>query len=158
MSSPPEPPVTADRSGTPAEETILEWRVHLAAREPGRAALVWLIVAAAGCWAVFLFQHLVPGLITVLLLTGAAGEYLLPVTYRLTTVAAEARNPLMWRRMAWSDVRRIYATGDTVKLSPLKYGGRREAFRGVLLRCADNQPAVLEAIRGRCPDLPLPEA
>ena len=156
--SPPESPVTADRSGAPTEETLLEWRIHLAAREPGRAALVWLIVAAAGGWAVFLFQHVVPGLITALLLTGAAGEYLLPVTYRLTTAAAEARNPLMWRRIAWSDVRRVHATGNAVKLSPLKYGGRREAFRGVLLRCPENRPAVLDAIRSRCPDLPLPEA
>lgn len=154
----PELPVTASRSGTAAEETILEWRVHLAAREPGRAALVWLIVVAAGGWAVFLFHHIVPGLITILLLTGAAGEYLLPVTYRLTTVAAEARSPLMWRRVAWADVRRVYASEDSVKLSPLKYGGRRETFRGVLLRCAGNRAAVLAAIRRCCPELPHPEA
>ena len=126
---------------------MLEWRVHLARRQPGRAVLAVLVALAAAAWAGLLFQSLAAAVVTFAVLVGAVGDFLFPLTFRLSREGAEARGPFSWRRILWADVKRVYAGEGEVKLSPLEHGGRREAFRGVLLRCADNQEAVLAAVR-----------
>ncbi len=148
----PSAPHHSNTGSSAAQDALLEWRVHLAAREPRRAALLIAVVASASMGSAFLFRHPLPGAAALLLLLGATGEYLFPITYRLTTVGAEMRNLFAWRRIAWADVRRIYRSGDEVKLSPLRHGGRREAFRGVHLRCEGRQERVLEVVRRCCPD------
>ena len=129
----------------------LEWRVHLARRQPGRAVVACGVALGASAWAFYLFQSAVPAVITLALLIAAMGEFLFPIAYRLSLSGAEARGPFGWRRMAWGEVMRVYVGNDEIKLSPLKHGGPREAFRGVLLRCeagtAADQETVLAAVR-----------
>lgn len=134
----------ADVEGAPETR---EWTVHLAARRPGRALLLALAIALAGAWALFVFGHLLAPLATTGLLVGAVSEFLFPVRYRLTPEFAEARGPLYWRRIAWADVRRVYIGEGEIKLSPLKHGGPREAFRGVVLRLEGPSEPIQEAIR-----------
>jgi hypothetical protein len=124
----------------------LTWRVHLARRQPGRAAVAVAAALAAGAWGYLLLGGLLPALAGTGLLLAAVAEFLLPVQYRLTPEGAEARNLLLWRRIAWPEVQRVYTGAETIKLSPLPSGGRREAFRGVLLRLDGNGDAVLAAI------------
>lgn len=131
--------------GADAPET-LEWRVHLAARQPGRAVLAVALAVVVGAWALYLFGSPGTAVAATGLLIGAIGEFLFPVTYRLTPEGAEARNPFYWRKIAWGEVRRVYSGPEAVKLSPLPYGGPREAFRGVVLRCEENREAVLAAV------------
>jgi hypothetical protein len=126
---------------------VLEWRVHLARRQPARAvaALAIIFGAAVGTQAAFGWLSL--SLATAALLFAAAGEFLFPITYRLTADGVEARNPFAWRRIAWKEVKRVYAGNEEIKLSPFAERDRREPFRGVLLRCEGNRAAVLEAIQ-----------
>lgn len=129
----------------PTPET--EWTVHLAARQPGRAALVVGAILAAGIWAAYVFRHPVGFLMAAGLLAGAVSDFLFPVRYRLTAEHAEARGPLTWRRIEWQEVKRVYVGKEEIKLSPLKHGGPREAFRGVVLRVNGDVEPVLAAIR-----------
>jgi hypothetical protein len=100
----------------------------------------------SGVVAFQLFENPLPAVVAPLLILASASEFLFPIEYRLSARGAEARNLFGWRRIAWKDVRRVYRFSDEIKLSPLKYGGPREAFRGVILRCDGNQQAVLAAI------------
>jgi hypothetical protein len=141
MNSPTPPsPHPVETAAVPA---ALEWRVHLARRQPVRALAAAACILLAGLGALLLFQSLLSALLSAGLLFTATSEFLLPMTYRLTADAAEARGPLTWRRIRWGDVKRVYASPGEVKLSPLAHGGPREAFRGVLLRCDENQAAVV---------------
>jgi len=124
----------------------LQWRVHLARREPARALAVSALILVAALAALLLFHSLLSALLSAGLLLAATGEFLLPVTYRLTPEGAEARGLFAWRKIAWSDVKRVYSGRGEVKLSPLAHGGPREGFRGVLLRCEGNQSAVYAAV------------
>jgi hypothetical protein len=125
----------------------LEWRVHLARRQPARAVAAAGIALAAGIWAFALFHSFSLAIAAAGLLVAAVGEFLFPISYRLTPEAAEARNLVCWRRLAWADVRRIDLGDEGIKLSPLRCGGRGEAFRGVLLRCDANRELVLAAVQ-----------
>lgn len=126
----------------------LQWRVHLARREPARALFVITLILVAGFAALLLFRSVLSALLTAGLLLAATGEFLLPVTYRLTPEGAEARSLFTWRKIAWSDVKRVYIGRGEVKLSPLAHGGPREAFRGVVLRCGEHRSAVHAAVEG----------
>lgn len=132
---------------TPRDELPAEWTVHLAARSPARALGVALVIGLAAGWAAFLFGNAVAFLATAALLIGAASEFLFPVRYRLTPGFAEARGPLHWRRIAWGEVKRVYVGNGEIKLSPLKHGGPREAFRGVVLRFEGDPDGLRAAIR-----------
>jgi hypothetical protein len=113
----------------------MEWRIWLARRQPARAVAVIGVLLAVGAWAYLLFHHPLPVLAAAFLLLGAVGEFLLPITYRLSPLGAEARNLLCWRWIDWAEVKRVTIGPAEVKLSPLAHAGSREAFRGVLLRC-----------------------
>jgi hypothetical protein len=128
------------------ERADLTWRVHLARRQPGRAAAAIAAALAAGAWAYVLFGSPLPALAAAGLLVASVGEFLFPIVYRLTPEGAEARNLFAWRKIAWREVRRVYTGEDAIKLSPLAHGGPREAFRGVLLRCEENRDAILAAV------------
>lgn len=130
----------------PASEE-LTWTVHLAARQPGRAVLVAAVILLTGAWAGYTFQSPIGFLMGAGLLTAAVSEFLLPVRYRLTAEYAEARGPLYWRRLEWAEVKRVYVGKQEIKLSPLRHGGPREAFRGVVLRTQDDPEPVLRAVR-----------
>jgi hypothetical protein len=125
----------------------MEWRVHLARRRPGRAVLVLALALAVGALALFLFRHVASALLAVGLLVAAVGEFLFPLAHRLTREGAEVRGPFYWRRIAWTEVKRVHVGEEEVKLSPLAHGGPREAFRGVVLRCEGNRDEVLAAVR-----------
>jgi hypothetical protein len=107
-------------------------------------------ILLAGGAALLLFHSLLSALLAAGLLLAATSEFILPVTYRLTPQGAEARSFFTWRKIEWSEVKRVYSGRDEVKLSPLKHGGPREAFRGVLLRCEGNQGTVQAAVEGYC--------
>jgi len=124
----------------------LEWQVHLARHYPVRAGGAVAVAVAAAAAAYVSLNSMGFAVAAGGLILAAAGEFLFPTHYRLTPEWAEAKNPFGWRRIAWKEVKRVYAGKEEIKLSPLAQAGRREAFRGVLLRCEGNQPAVLEAI------------
>jgi hypothetical protein len=144
--------VETERSGSAEGEThlaaeSLEWTVHLAAQHPHRAVIVGAAGLAVGTLAHLLFQNPVMTLFSVAVLVAATAEFLFPIRYRLDEKGAELRNLHNWRRIAWEEVKKVYTGEREIKLSPLEHGGRREAFRGVLLHCPDNRDEVLAFVR-----------
>ena len=128
------------------EETILAWRVHLARRAPGRAGVALLAVLGA-----LTLIHLAWGapLLVVaagLALLGAVGEYLFPIYYRVTSQGVYARNLWTVRRLTWPRVRRCYRDAQGLKLSPLRFPSRLEAFRGIYLWFEENETEVRAAV------------
>jgi hypothetical protein len=135
----------------PTAEEGLEWRVHLAAQAPGRRAVVLVVIGLASGLAGWLWGSPLPALGVGFALLNAVAEFLFPVHYHLTKDKAEMRCFLSRRVIAWSDVQRVYRLRDGVKLSPLERPGRREAFRGLFLRFAGNEDAVMawvSSVRG----------
>lgn len=136
-----------------AHPTPTTWTLHLAARQPKRAALAIGIILVT-LWAV---NGLIPVdwgtsgriiflLMTALLLVGSIAEFLLPVTYTLDDEGAHARLPGSHRVLPWSRVRRVYLRPHGIKLSPLTTRSWAESYRGVVLR-ADDRDALLETVR-----------
>lgn len=125
---------------------MVEWRVHLARRQPGKAALVVVLALASAVLCYTLFRNLLFAAFTLTALVGATAEFLFPIRYRLDAEAAEMRNLHNWRRISWAEVRKAYLLEDGIKLSPLAVATRLEAFRGVFLRFGEGESSR-EALR-----------
>jgi hypothetical protein len=142
---------------TPQAECLLAWRVHLLRREPHRlpGLLCVFFIAAVCVW--LLFERPLPVLAALLLLIGATGEFLFPVTYRITEEGVYANTPTGRLALRWKETRRCLRHPFGVTLSPLPIPSRLDAFRGVTLRFAlEGEPgdreSVLAAIARCMPD------
>jgi hypothetical protein len=142
----------------PSSPLDLHWRVHLLRRDPQRLPVVVMIVGiGAGCvW--LMFGALLPVLAASLLLIGSAGEYLLPITYRLTPTEAGQESAGTHMALAWKDTRRCRLSKNAILITSLPAPSRLDAFRGILLRFAEaGQPgdraSVLAALAHYAPHL-----
>lgn len=136
-----------------AQPEVTQWTVHLAARRPGHAVVV-VVVILLGLFAVSGLvlprwglegKLLLLALAAVLLLSMVA-EFLFPIHYTLDAGGAHARLLGNDRHLAWTRVRRVYLRPDGIKLSPLVGRDWVESYRGVLLRTRE-PAAVLEVVR-----------
>lgn len=133
-------------AGKAREEMV--WTVHLLTLQPRQAA-VTLFVCAALIGAAARIGP-VPWLptATAFALLGALGEFLLPVTYSITSEGASAARWLHQERITWDQARSIYLARDGIKLSPLGRAHRLEPFRGVFLRLTpETQAGAIELVR-----------
>jgi hypothetical protein len=129
---------------------VIEWQVHLARAQPGKALAVAGAILAAAALCLSLFHNGLFALFTAAALLGATAEFLFPIRYRLTEEAAEMRNLHNWRRITWDEVKKAYLLDEGIKLSPLGVRTRVEPFRGVLLRFgpgAGERETLLAAVR-----------
>jgi len=129
------------------------WTIHLAARRPGRAVLLLIIIGLAlfGVAALLPAAWTLPGrlmllALSALLLIGSIAEFLLPVTYTLDGDGAHARHLGSHRVLPWHRVRRVYLRPDGIHLSPLSTRSWAASYRGVTLRTPDRD-AVLAQVR-----------
>ena len=127
-------------------EVILRWQVHLARAQPQKLAVVIGAAVVTAAAAFFWFGNPIPVIVIAFAFVGALSDFLLPVTYELTSTHASAFTRLGKRTMAWKDVRKCYLDDSGVKLSPLARRSRLEAYRGVYLRFGDRREEVLEAV------------
>ena len=132
--------------------TVLEWRVHLARRQPRRAAIVAVAIVATVVICHLAFQQPLFALVAGLLVALSAADFLLPIRYCITDDGIEMRSGLSLRRMAWSQVRACYRDAWGVKVSPLARRSRLEAFRGIYLWFGDgNAESVVHAVASHRP-------
>jgi len=123
----------------------VEWRVHLARKEPRGLILVGVVAALSGLLGLLkgvTFAVLGP----VLVLLWVA-DYLFPITYRLTEEGVEVRQFLPRSFMPWGRVKRCVRVKEGLFLSPFPRPSRLEAYRGVLLR--DVPPEAEAFVRER---------
>jgi hypothetical protein len=142
---------------TPAEASeavLLEWTVHLLRREPGRVVVVISATLFTALVGFLLFHSLLFTLAGVFMIFSSTIEYLFPIRYKLTESRAFASYGASRFEIPWSGVHRLLDAPTAVKLSPLKQASRLDAYRGVLLRFAEegepgNREEVLRIIEGR---------
>jgi hypothetical protein len=125
-------------AATNGDGVLLEWTVHLLQRDPRRAWGIAATAFLAASGGVIFFQSAVFAAAGGLLILSSAAEFLLPIRYRLTSRGAACSYGLTRYEISWRDVRRLIPTADGVKLSPLFLASRLDAFRGVLLRFAED--------------------
>ena len=135
-------------AAAPHDETvILSWRLHLMRQHPERLPVVLgagLFVTTVAC---LLFHNLLFIMAALLMLGSATGDYLLPISYRLTEQAAYCRYGANQFTLEWAKVRRALLYADGVRLTPLPTASRLDAFRGVYLRFApDGQPGDRDSV------------
>lgn len=163
------PPSAARSPGIPTrtpdlqradEAPVLSWRVHLVRQEPRRlpALLAVLFVGVVCIWTIF--GRPLPAMAAALLIIGAIGDFLFPVSYRITTRGVYADAPTSRMSLRWKEVRRCLPDPRGIVVSPLAVASRLDAFRGVTLRFAPHgspgdRDSVLAAIAACAPDLDL---
>ena len=138
------PPADADALDTP----VLTWTVHLLRGQTSRLPRIGLCVLLVLLGGGLLFHNVLPALASAAALLLSLSEFLFPIRFTLTRRCAQARQgPVVWE-IGWRDVAHAYLAPDGVKLSPLpRPGSRLEPMRGVLLRFAGNEEAVMAAVR-----------
>ena len=127
---------------------MLTWTVHLLRGQAKRLPWIGLCAAAAALSGLFFFHNILLALLPAAALLLSVSEFLFPIRYSLTQRGVQARQgPMVWE-MAWRDVRHAYLAPDGIKLSPLATpNSRLEPLRGVFLRFAGNDEAVIAAVR-----------
>ncbi len=135
-------------------EILLEWRVHLARHHPRKAFFTLLLILASGTLSALALGHFLLGGLTALVLLGFLLDFFLPVTYRLDQKGASARHWWVIGRISWRQVQRRCLVEGGIYLSPYKKPIWLEAYRGLLLRCTEEQrPQLMEIIKQCTPHL-----
>lgn len=132
-------------SSTSEEETFV-WTVHLARENPAKLVVcvaATVLTSAAAFYAV----GPVAAIAVAAVMIASVGEFVFPVTYRITTRGAECRMLLKTSTIRWPNVKRCYIDDLGIKLSPLDRRSRIEAFRGVYLRFSDNRTQVTDVVK-----------
>lgn len=140
------------REGRPPEggATLLAWRVHPARERPVAAALAGLFIVGVAVLIQAAWRS--PGLtaLAVLLVGGAAGEFLLPTRYRLTPEGAERWSWLGMRQaVGWEQVAAVYRFPDGLKLSTQARPGLLEPHRGLFLRWGEQAAEAMAVVAQR---------
>lgn len=120
-------------SETEAKPESLEWRIFLLGSEPRRGVLA-LVVSAITLWFVHDFAHSawITGFAAFILLASLS-NFLLPTRYRLDETHVLIRNPLYWRKRAWTEFRAMSHRDDRVNLRTLPHESRLDHYRGMLI-------------------------
>ena len=130
----------------PEDDWRLQWTVHLARRQAAKAIAALAIVGVAGVCAGVGFRGWWAGVLAGVLLVAAISDFMFPLRYVMDGEGVWARGLVMRRRIAWSRVRRAARDNMGVKLSPLAWPSRLEAYRGIYLWFSDNADEVMEFI------------
>ncbi|MBS1715104.1 MAG: hypothetical protein JST30_12290 [Armatimonadetes bacterium] len=125
----------------------LVWSVRLWERAPQKRWVAIVAMVVAGAAGTVLLHHLLFGLVGVLVVLVSTGELFFPAKYTLDANEARQRIGITVTAIRWTDVKRLIPQQDGVRLSPFEKPDRLDAFRGVFLRYASNEDAVLGKIR-----------
>jgi hypothetical protein len=163
---PPEDPAVGVSAS--AAEPALEWEHH-PWREHSRATLAGSVLITALLVLIAAFPDAVgvpPLALAVLLLMagGSLGPAWWPSRFRVDGSGVAARQPFVWRKMPWSEVRRativpgrpggwlgLGRVPEALFVSPLPRPGRLDAFRGMHLDLPSGagRDALVVALRHR---------
>jgi hypothetical protein len=125
----------------------LVWTVHLAKHEPAKFLVTMLACLGAAFTGYFFFRNPFPVMITLAAMLAALADFLLPVTYRVGPLGASSTSLVFRKTIRWEEVKACYLDACGVKLSPMGYPTRREAFHGVYLRFDGNRDMVIQAVK-----------
>lgn len=131
-----------------AAQPLMEWTVHMARKQPLKAAATIVIIAftiAAG----WVWVHPLIAFLMGLFLLNAVGDFLFPIRYKVTEEGIEVSSFLRDKKVRWEQIRRLNVFHDSVFLSPYPKPSRLDNLRGVRLYW-DNGPEGLKRLIQIC--------
>ena len=145
-----DPPVDAPSSDE------LTWRCHPARRQPGKAALV--LVVLAGLFVLLaLYTTSIPfALVLTLVLFLSLSAFYFPTWYHVSGQGIRVKTLITRFERPWNTYRSHWPDQNGVLLSPFPRKSRLENFRGLFVRFEDNRDEVLAYVRRYVP-APEPE-
>jgi hypothetical protein len=139
---------------TKAPPHRLVWTVHPLKDAFGMGLVLLVFIVTIPFFVYLQDGDLWLGLVAMLVLTFSLRSYFLPTRYILDEEGIIcACFPLRVRR-PWKAVKSWYVMDGAVRLSPFPSPSRMDAWRGLLLRCKNNDAEVLAYLRGRLPERP----
>ena len=123
---------TAGDQSRPADQELLVWRVHPAARNPFKTLGVSVAILCLSLGSAWYAGNML-GVLALLLLVGSLWPFFLPTRYRLTTWGIEQHRWPTRIRKPWSYFRRYQRDRRGVLLSPFPHPSRLDPFRGMYL-------------------------
>lgn len=124
----------------------LTFSLHLARRNPWKAAAAVALILAASLIAGYSLRSSTLALLTLLLLVASISDFLFPIHFQLTDTGVTVRGLLHRRYLEWEKVRRVSRDKLGVKLSPLLYPSRLDAYRGIYVWFENNSEEVMDYI------------
>jgi hypothetical protein len=129
-------------------QPLMEWTVHMARKQPLKAAATIAIIAStiAVGW---VWVHPLIAFLMGLFLLNAVGDFLFPIRYKVTEEGIEVSSFLRDKKVRWEQIRRLDAFRDSVFLSPYPKPSRLDNLRGVWLYW-DSEPEGLKRLIQIC--------
>ena len=136
-----------------ADDTI-EWSVHPAKQQPGRALAAFLVVLVA-CFFVWLtvggFQQLILAFIAAIvagvILLASLSKFFLKSRFELDSEQITAHYPFSKRSFKWVDLRRFVADRHGGYLSTRRKPSRWDAFSGMQVIFGSDRDVIEQRIR-----------
>ena len=127
----------------PVEAAGLRWTIHPLAEEPPiKSILLATLIVGLPIGAVYSFEGLVHGVISLIVLAASLSRYFLPTRITLDHEGIHTCH-LGWRRKRfWKEFRRADIHEDGVFLSPFSRSSRMDPFRGYFLTFGNNRNQV----------------
>lgn len=120
--------------------------MDLGQEHPRKRMILILVAVIAGLIGLVWTRSIPLSILGIVLILTSSGELLLPTHYKLDESGATSKCGANNTVLEWDRVVSAWVDEEGVKLSPLPKGARMEPFRGVYLRFANNQDAVLAKI------------
>ena len=140
-------PAPARLDTDPKTTSPLSWRVHpLRQESAARTTCLLALIFAVSAMAAWSLEHILFGLISLVVLALSMARYLLPTDYVVDDQGVTTKNLGVARRLTWRQINRIDVHADGLFLSPFRVPSRLDGFRGLFVRYADNQAQVAVAI------------
>ncbi len=118
------------------ETERIHWEVLLYKRSPNRLLLILASLALGACIAWILFAAVLPTLAALALLSLSSADYILPLSYRITSDGVSVSTLISYKILNWDRARRLIPEKDGFTITPLGIGSRLDSFRGVRIRYA----------------------
>ncbi len=127
----------------PKESDILHWTIHPLAEEPRvKSILLATLIVGLPIGAVFSFDGLIHGVISLIVLAASLSRYFLPTHLTLDPVGVHTSHLGWQRQRLWKEFRRADIYKDGVFLSPFFRSCRMDRFRGYFLTFGNNRNLV----------------
>ena len=129
-------------------DTPFSWTGHPARLHPAKALAAFLAVSLTWWIALIAFGSPLMAFVGSMALLGSVAEALFPIQSRISESGAFTRCAWQMRQMSWESVKSARMGADGIHLSPFVRDTRFGRMRGVTLRFADgNDAVVIDTVR-----------
>jgi hypothetical protein len=126
---------------------LMTWKVHLASRNPARAASVIILILICVYFVAFSTSDIFLSSISAVVLILMVLPYYLPVTYILTDEGIIRKMFFSTQKRSWNEFHRYDIDKGSIKLYTMKQTSRLDNYRSFLLISNKNKEAIMEVVK-----------